>query len=91
MILGISLSRCRVFVLNALTEDDITAIIRRTKIKVPPKALDWLASLANGDARIAITAIENCQRLYGSITLENLKKAFEQIFIRFDKKGDEPL
>jgi putative ATPase len=87
------LSRCRVFVLKSLTEKDIKAIIKRTKIKVPStkgaNALDWLAALSNGDARMAITALENCKRLYGSVTLENLKNTFEHAFIRFDKKGEE--
>ncbi|HVU06773.1 MAG TPA: replication-associated recombination protein A [Candidatus Paceibacterota bacterium] len=83
------LSRCRVFVLKSLAEDDIKAIVKRTKLNIPKDALDWLASLANGDARIALTALDNAQKLYGSVTLENLKKAFEQIFIRFDKKGEE--
>jgi len=87
------LSRCRVFVLESLGEDDIKAIVKRAAkvggFKVPKESLDWLASLANGDARIAITAIENCQRLYGTITLENLKNTFEHSFIRFDKKGEE--
>jgi putative ATPase len=83
------LSRCRVFVLKSLTEADLRTIVKRTKIKVPKVALDWLVSLANGDARIAITALENCKRLYGSISLENLKNTFEHAFIRFDKKGEE--
>ena len=83
------LSRCRVFVLQSLSEADIKAIVKRTKIKLPKPALEWLAALSNGDARIAITAIENCQRLYGPVTLENLKNTFEHAFIRFDKKGDE--
>ncbi|MCX6716130.1 MAG: replication-associated recombination protein A [Candidatus Taylorbacteria bacterium] len=83
------LSRCRVFVLKSLTEDDLRAIVKRTKMKVPKVAEDWLVALANGDARIAITAIENCKRLYGTITLENLKNTFEHAFIRFDKKGEE--
>ncbi len=83
------LSRCRVFVLKSLTEADLRAIVKRTKIKMPKAALDWLVSLANGDARIAITALENCKRLYGSISLENLKNTFEHAFIRFDKKGEE--
>jgi putative ATPase len=83
------LSRCRVFVLQSLSEADIKQIVKRTKIKVGKEALEWLASLANGDARIAITAIENCQRLYGPITLANLKDTFEHAFIRFDKKGEE--
>lgn len=83
------LSRCRVFVLEPLNESELKTIIKRTKIKIPKDALEWLVALANGDARIAITAVENCQRLYGSVTLENLKNTFEHAFIRFDKKGDE--
>lgn len=83
------LSRCRVFVLHSLNENELKTILKRTKIKMPKAALDWLVSLSNGDARIAITALENCKRLYGEITVENLKNTFEHAFIRFDKKGDE--
>ena len=83
------LSRCRIFVLNPLSEDELRTIVKRTKVKVPKDAIDWLVGLANGDARIAITAIENCKKLYGGINLENLKNTFEHAFIRFDKKGEE--
>ncbi len=83
------LSRARVFVLKSLTEDEIKKILKRTKIKIPKDALDWLANMANGDARMVLTAVENARKLYGSVTLENLKNAYEQIFIRFDKKGEE--
>lgn len=83
------LSRCRVFVLKSLDEKELKQIIKMTKIKVPKDAEDWLVGLANGDARMAITALENTQRLYGKITMENLKNTFEHAFIRFDKKGDE--
>jgi putative ATPase len=75
--------------LKSLSEEDIKEILKRTKIKIPKDALDWLSNLANGDARIAITALENAQRLYGKVDITNLKSAFEQVFIRFDKKGDE--
>ena len=88
-IISALLSRSRVFVLKSLTEEEIKKILKRTKIKIPKNALDWLSSLANGDARIALSALENAKNLYGTITLENLKLAFEQVFIRFDKKGDE--
>ena len=83
------LSRCRVFILKSLTADDIKKIIKRTKIKIPKDALNWLAALANGDARIAITALENAKRLYGTVDMESLKNTFEHSFIRFDKKGEE--
>lgn len=83
------LSRTRVFILKSLSESDLEKIVRRTKIKMPKAAVNWLVGLANGDARIALTALENAKKLYGTVTLENLKSAFEQIFIRFDKKGEE--
>ena len=83
------LSRCRVFVLESLSEKNLEAIIKRTKIKLPKAASDWLVALSNGDARIALTALENTRNLYGAISIENLKNAFERAFIRFDKKGDE--
>jgi putative ATPase len=83
------LSRCRVFVLKSLNEKELSKIILRTKIKIPRDALEWLIILANGDARIAITALENTKRFYGNVTVATLKSAFEHAFIRFDKKGDE--
>jgi putative ATPase len=39
------LSRCRVFVLHEHTEADMDAIIKRTKLKVPKDARDWLAAI----------------------------------------------
>ncbi len=83
------LSRCRVFVLKSLTENDLRIIAQHTKIKIPKDSLDWLVRLANGDARIMITAIENCLQLYSEINIKDLKNTFEHTFIRFDKKGEE--
>jgi putative ATPase len=120
------LSRCRVFVLKSLSPADIAKIVSRAAkalgIRVPKDAVEWLVSYANGDARTAITALENVDRLYVTgamsgavekgeksagaggkaaknksvavsgqkqITLDQLKNSFSQIFIRFDKKGDE--
>lgn len=83
------LSRCRVFVLKSLAETEIKKIIKRTKIVLPKNALDWLAAMANGDARIAITVLENAQKLYKKVTVETLKETLQNAFIRFDKKGEE--
>lgn len=83
------LSRCRVFVLKALSDDNMAEIITRTKIKVPKAARDWLIALAQGDARQMITTIETAQRLYGSISVETLKQAVQSRHLRYDKKGDE--
>ena len=43
-------------------------------------AKDWLIEMANGDARQAITVLENANQLYGKITVENLKIRFSQNF-----------
>jgi putative ATPase len=83
------LSRCRVFVLNQLTDEDIKKIIERTKMKIDKKSKDWLIKMANGDARQAITMLENTSKLYGAITLESLKNTLQSKFLRYDKVGEE--
>lgn len=83
------LSRCRVFVLNELEEKEMEAIIKRTKLKVPKDARDWLVRMAGGDARAAITTLENAQKLYGKITLDTLKETLQSTHLRYDKKGEE--
>lgn len=83
------LSRCRVFVLNEFTEDEMKAIIKRTGIKMGKEAQDWLIRLANGDARQAITILDNAAVLYEKITVESLKNTVQNTFIRYDKKGEE--
>lgn len=83
------LSRCRVFVLNGHTPDEMEKIIRRTKLKIPKDAEEWIVRMANGDARQAIVAIEAAQNLYGSVTIETLKEALQSKHLRYDKRGEE--
>jgi len=83
------LSRLRVFVLEELTDDDMSAIIDRTGYKLDKTAKDWLIEMANGDARQAITMIENASQLYEEITLDSLKETLQSKFLRYDKKGEE--
>jgi putative ATPase len=83
------LSRCRVFTLESLSKDDMASIIDRSEIKLDANAKNWLISMADGDARQAITVLENTLELYGKITLETLKNAVQNRFLRFDKKGEE--
>ncbi|MBX4192548.1 replication-associated recombination protein A, partial [Candidatus Parcubacteria bacterium] len=83
------LSRTRVFVLNELTEGDMEKILKRTKVKIPKDARDWLIQMAQGDARQAIGVIEGAQQLYGKITLETLKETLQSKHLRYDKKGEE--
>ncbi|HWO07299.1 MAG TPA: replication-associated recombination protein A [Candidatus Paceibacterota bacterium] len=83
------LSRCRVFVLNELTEKDMEHIIARTKLKVPKEAREWLVQMAGGDARQALTVLETADKLYRKITVETLKEAIQSRHLRYDKKGEE--
>ncbi|CAN5403230.1 replication-associated recombination protein A [soil metagenome] len=83
------LSRLRVFVLEEFSDADMAAIIDRTGFELEPVAKQWLVEMANGDARQAITMIENTSRLYDSITLETLKETLQSKFLRYDKKGEE--
>ena len=83
------LSRCRVFVLNELSADDMKKIIVRTGFKVDDISLEWLVEVAHGDARQLLLLLENTQKLYQSITLENLQNALQSTHLRYDKKGEE--
>jgi putative ATPase len=45
--------------------------------------------MANGDARQAITMIENTSHLYDKIDIETLRETLQSKFLRYDKKGEE--
>jgi putative ATPase len=83
------LSRCRVFVLNELSEDEMRAIIKRTKIKLDKKAADWLIAMVHGDARQALAMLENTEKLYGKVSVETLTQMLQSTHLRYDKKGEE--
>ena len=83
------LSRCRVFVLDALSNENMAAIIARAGFKMNKEAKDWLINMANGDARQLITILENTSELYHKITVETLKNTLQSKFLRYDKVGEE--
>jgi putative ATPase len=91
------LSRCRVFVLEALSVDEIKQIIRQGAaelgIEVEPAAEDFLAEFANGDARQSINLLEITVELYAqetkTVTLDNLKNALQSKHLRYDKASEE--
>jgi len=87
------LSRCRVFVLNDLTDEDMKKIIARVekseKIKIDDASRDWLIGMANGDARQAIAMLDATLQLYGKINVENFTQTLQSKFLRYDKKGEE--
>ena len=83
------LSRCQVFVLKELTEDNIKEIISKIVEIKDDNITDILIKMANGDARHIISIIENTLQLYNKITLETIQKASQQQLNRYDKKGEE--
>lgn len=83
------LSRTRVFVLKELEEGDMRAIIKRTKLKVPKTAQDWLITMANGDARSMLTLLDQAAALHDKITVESLENTLQSTHLRYDKKGEE--
>lgn len=83
------LSRCRVFVLDELSDENMKAIIKRTGFFMEKGAENWLVNMANGDARQAITILENTNKFYKKITVENLKNTLQSKFLRYDKMGEE--
>jgi len=88
------LSRSRVLVLEPLKKDEITAIIKRalkeekaTK-RVSPKAIDYIAELSGGDARLALGNLEVALGLAEKVTPEVVKTAAQKRVPGYDKKGD---
>ncbi|BDC35185.1 hypothetical protein Noda2021_11430 [Candidatus Dependentiae bacterium Noda2021] len=83
------LSRCRVFVLQELRPEDIATIIAHTGHAMDNEAKEWLARMANGDARQALVMVENAFKLYQEITVESLQKTLQDSTLRYDKKAEE--
>jgi len=88
------LSRSRVLVLQPLSKDEIITILKRslkelkaTK-KVTPKALDYLAELSSGDARVALGNLELALSMNEKVTPEIVKVAAQKRVPGYDKKGD---
>lgn len=103
---GALLSRSRIFELKALEKDDIKELLRRAvydtergmgsyRAKIDEQALDFLADVANGDARAALNAIElgvlTTERSQDGkihIDLEVAQECIQKRAVRYDKDGD---
>ena len=99
------LSRCRVFVLQGLTQDDIIRLLQHAisfdrelsalKIHLSDGALEAVAAFANGDARSALSTLEmlimNADERDGEIhvTEENLAQCITRKSLLYDKTGEE--
>jgi putative ATPase len=88
------LSRSRVLVLQPLNKEEITSILKRalkdqgrTK-DVTPKALDYLAELSGGDARVALGNLELSLSMNKKVTPEIVKVAAQKRVPGYDKKGE---
>jgi len=88
------LSRTRVLILEPLSEEDIIKILKKAikleKItkRITPKAIEFIAKLSNGDARIALSDLELALSLNEKVTPEIVRKAIEKHLPSYDKKGD---
>ena len=96
------LSRCKVLVLNPLTDGEITAILRQAlndperglgklELAVSDEALAFMAEQAQGDARIALNTLETAARLAknGQIDLDAAREAAQKKALLYDKGGEE--
>lgn len=88
------LSRSRVLVLQPLSKQEIIAILERaltdqkaTK-KVTPEALDYLAELSGGDARVALGNLELALSMGKKVTPDVVKVAAQKRVPGYDKKGE---
>ena len=99
------LSRCRVFVLKALKEDDLVKLLENAlknpdgfgnqNVDISPENLRAIAAFANGDARTALNTLEMAV-LNGEIsakgitvTTEGLSQCISRKTLLYDKTGEE--
>jgi putative ATPase len=99
------LSRCRVYTLQALSQQDVIALLERALtdserglgalgLKADEGALEAMASYSSGDARNALNALEVASKLAQSrgenvITKELAAEALQKRVLLYDKKGEQ--
>jgi len=88
------LSRTRVLILEPLDEEDIVKILKKaikleklTK-RVTTKAIEYIAKLSGGDARVALGDLELALSLNEKVTPETVEIAVKKHLPAYDKKGD---
>lgn len=93
------LSRCRVFVLAMLEPEAVVAILRRAlidetnglgklKLSVDDDTLEYLAMMSNGDARVALNALELASQT-GSVDRKRISDALQKTHLLYDRAGEE--
>ncbi len=102
---GALLSRCRVFVLQPLSVDDLTALLKRAlddkrgfgnqKVVIADEMINTIAKFANGDARSALSTLEmlvlNADSDGDTVTVtpELLEQCVSKKSLLYDKNGEE--
>lgn len=102
---GALLSRCKVFVLQALTTEDLVSLLTRAlheprgfglqTIHMPPELIEMIAVFANGDARTALSTLEMVilnGDTFGStvtVTTETVEQCISKKSLLYDKNGEE--
>src|SRR5215831_7679037 len=95
------LSRCRVYSLHPLSEDDVVNILERALhdaerglggscAAAEPDALRLIARLSDGDARGALNILELAVTLHGGAVTETaIREAVQKKALLYDKSGEE--
>lgn len=83
------LSRLRVFTLKELSEEELIQIIDRTGIAIDDASKQFIAEIANGDARQALSLIDSTRKLYKTVSKETILQSLQDTHLRFDKGGEE--
>lgn len=93
------ISRSQVYLLKPHSVESLVAILTRAlahpqgyagKVTMHPDAITRIASLGNGDARIALNLLELAVLMLGtSISREAAEKLLKQRSHRYDKKGED--
>jgi putative ATPase len=97
------LSRMRVYVLERLSPDDISLVIKRAltdderglgkmKLVLEDGALEFIAAAADGDARRGLSLLEAAASYVGvggTLTIETLKDVHQRGALVYDKDGEE--
>ncbi|TSC72021.1 MAG: putative ATPase [Parcubacteria group bacterium Gr01-1014_38] len=96
-------SRSQVYQLVPLSEDNVRTIVERSlrdaerglgahRFRLEPNALEHLARMSGGDARIALNALELAaatKKPGSTITLEDVEDAIQARAFKYDTTGDE--
>jgi len=87
------LSRCRVYVLQSLTQEELGKLIENAEqfllTTIDKESRDFLMRISNGDARQLISIIDHTFSLFKKITIEHLNAAMQDFYLRYDTNGEE--